>query len=67
MRWHTYNRLVQKFDGYEDTVESLLEIEGKKHLDDALAGGKGAVLWVTHFCFSNLFTKMAKKRWPPSC
>src|SRR6185312_15447065 len=21
MRWRTYNRLLQKFDGYEDTVE----------------------------------------------
>jgi lauroyl/myristoyl acyltransferase len=35
-----------------------IEIEGKQHLDQALAGGKGAILWVAHFCFSSLFTKM---------
>jgi len=36
-----------------------LEIAGRQHLDDALARGKGAVLWVAHFAFASLFTKMA--------
>jgi lauroyl/myristoyl acyltransferase len=35
------------------------EITGKHHLDDALRDGKGAVLWVAHFSFASLFTKMA--------
>ena len=35
------------------------EISGRQHLDEALAGGKGAVLWVAHFSFASLYTKMA--------
>jgi lauroyl/myristoyl acyltransferase len=35
------------------------EICGRQHLDDALAGGQGAVLWVAHFSFASLYTKMA--------
>jgi lauroyl/myristoyl acyltransferase len=35
------------------------EITGKQHLDEALANGKGVVLWVAHFSFASLFTKMA--------
>ncbi|MGE0717074.1 MAG: hypothetical protein AB7P02_16650 [Alphaproteobacteria bacterium] len=33
-------------------------VDGRSHLDAALAGGRGAVLWVAHFCFSSLFSKM---------
>jgi hypothetical protein len=35
------------------------EVEGAAHLDRALATGKGAVLWVAHFCFNALATKIA--------
>lgn len=35
-----------------------IEIEGREHLDRALADGNGAVIWVSHFCFSSLYTKM---------
>lgn len=35
------------------------ELVGKEHIDAALERGKGAVLWVSHFCYSSLFTKMA--------
>ena len=35
------------------------EITGRQYLDEALADGKGAVLWVAHFSFASLFTKMA--------
>lgn len=34
-------------------------LEGQERLTAALARGKGAVLWVAHFCFSPLVTKMA--------
>lgn len=34
-------------------------LEGAAHLDAALAAGRGAVLWVAHFCFSALATKKA--------
>jgi hypothetical protein len=36
-----------------------LRLEGAAHLDSALAAGKGAVLWVAHFCFNALATKKA--------
>lgn len=35
-----------------------IEIVGRNHLDAALEEGNGAVIWVSHFCFSSLFTKM---------
>jgi lauroyl/myristoyl acyltransferase len=35
------------------------EITGRQFLDQALADGQGVVLWVAHFSFSSLFTKMA--------
>lgn len=35
------------------------QITGREHLDDALAEGRGAVIWVAHFAFASLFTKMA--------
>ena len=34
-------------------------LEGRDRLTTALARGRGAVLWVAHFCFSPLVTKMA--------
>jgi lauroyl/myristoyl acyltransferase len=34
-------------------------LEGAAHLDAALAKGRGAVLWVAHFCFHALATKKA--------
>ena len=34
-------------------------LEGAAHLDAALAAGRGAVLWVAHFCFNALATKKA--------
>lgn len=37
----------------------LLQLEGTAHLDSALAAGRGAVLWVAHFCFHALATKKA--------
>ena len=35
------------------------KIIGRPYLDEALANGKGVVLWVAHFTFASLFTKMA--------
>jgi lauroyl/myristoyl acyltransferase len=37
----------------------MLHLEGAAHLDSALAAGRGAVLWVAHFCFNALATKKA--------
>lgn len=37
----------------------VLQLEGAKHLDSALAAGRGAVLWVAHFCFHAMATKKA--------
>lgn len=39
-----------------------LILEGYEHIDRALAGGRGCVLWVGHFCFNSLATKMALHR-----
>ncbi|MCC6379136.1 MAG: hypothetical protein IT519_09995 [Burkholderiales bacterium] len=36
-----------------------LRLEGRDHLDGALASKHGAVLWVAHFCFNALATKQA--------
>ena len=37
-------------------------VTGGGQLDDALANGRGAVLWVAHFAFSSLITKLALRR-----
>ncbi len=34
-------------------------LDGREHLDAALAAGRGAVLWVAHFCFNALAAKKA--------
>ncbi len=39
-----------------------IRVEGEEHLKEALAGGKGAILWVAHFCFNTQVTKMALKQ-----
>lgn len=39
-----------------------LKLEGESHLRDALQAGKGAVLWVAHFGFNALATKVAIAR-----
>lgn len=36
-----------------------LRLEGAAHIDAALVAGRGAVLWVAHFCFNALATKKA--------
>ena len=36
-----------------------LRLDGREHVDRALADGKGAILWVTPLVFSHLLTKMA--------
>lgn len=36
-----------------------LHLTGVEHVDAALADGRGAVLWVAHFCFNALATKKA--------
>jgi len=38
-----------------------IRLEGENHLKAALARGKGAILWVAHFCFNTQVTKMALK------
>jgi lauroyl/myristoyl acyltransferase len=39
--------------------EPIIHVDGEEHLQAALAQGKGAVLWVAHFCFNTQITKMA--------
>jgi hypothetical protein len=39
-----------------------IELVGSVHIDHALKGGKGVILWVTDFIFSTLVTKMALHR-----
>ncbi len=36
-----------------------IRLEGRSHVDAALARGRGAVLWVSHFSFAGLVAKMA--------
>jgi lauroyl/myristoyl acyltransferase len=36
-----------------------LVLSGSEHVDAALKDGRGAVLWVAHFCFNALATKIA--------
>jgi hypothetical protein len=36
-----------------------IRVTGKEHLESARTAGRGAVLWVSHFCFGSLLTKMA--------
>lgn len=38
-----------------------LRVVGREHLDDALAAGRGAVLWVAPFTFNSLVVKKALK------
>jgi lauroyl/myristoyl acyltransferase len=42
-------------DGWQPRVRLV----GREHVDQALAGGKGAILWVGTFLFSDLLTKIA--------
>ena len=53
---HVIHSLLQK------NWHPRFKITGRSHLDEALADGKGAVLWVAHFSFASLFTKMALGR-----
>jgi lauroyl/myristoyl acyltransferase len=39
--------------------EPRVRLEGREHLEAALAEGKGAILWVGPFVFSDLLTKVA--------
>lgn len=39
--------------------KTRLRLDGAEHLDAALAAGRGAVLWVAHFCFNALAAKKA--------
>lgn len=39
-----------------------IELRGREHLERALAQQRGAVLWVSHFVFSGLVTKIALRR-----
>lgn len=39
-----------------------IELHGQRNLDDALARGRGAILWVGNFYYSSLVTKMAFSR-----
>jgi lauroyl/myristoyl acyltransferase len=50
---HVIHSLVRK------NWRPRFKITGRQYLDEALANGKGAVLWVAHFSFASLFTKMA--------
>jgi lauroyl/myristoyl acyltransferase len=38
-----------------------MRLEGEEYLKAVLARGKGAILWVAHFCFNTQVTKMALK------
>ena len=38
-----------------------MRLEGEEHLTAALVRGKGAILWVAHFCFNTQVTKMSLK------
>jgi len=40
----------------------LFEIEGREHIDEADAHGKGTILWVGNFVAGSLFAKMALHR-----
>ena len=48
---------VMSASGWTPTIR----LEGEEHLKAALARGKGAILWVAHFCFNTQVTKMALK------
>ena len=39
-----------------------ITVQGKEHLEAARAEGRGVVLWVTHFAFSSLVTKLGLSR-----
>src|SRR3984885_14645610 len=40
---------LMRLRGRARSLGKLVEIRGREHLDDALAGGKGAILWSAHF------------------
>ncbi len=42
-------------DGWQPEIR----VEGSHHIEDALAQGNGAILWVANFIYSDLVTKMA--------
>jgi lauroyl/myristoyl acyltransferase len=39
-----------------------INLEGQQHLDQALAQGRGAILWVAHFAFNSNIVKIALHR-----
>jgi len=46
---------VMSAKGWAPTIQ----LEGEEHLNTALVQGKGAIIWVAHFCFNTQITKMA--------
>lgn len=45
-----------------DGLQARIDIEGLSHLTEALARGRGAVLWIDYFAFANLLAKIAMHR-----
>lgn len=48
---------VMSASGWRPTIH----LEGEENLRAALTRGKGAIIWVAHFCFNTQVTKMALK------
>ena len=60
---HDYVAYMQRFreHGSRSATPSVT-VRGREHLDDALAGGRGVVLWVARFVYSDLLTKKGLHR-----
>lgn len=44
---------------WSDGWQPVMRVEGSQYVEDALAQGKGVILWVANFIYSDLVTKMA--------
>lgn len=58
-----YELVMQIFRAYRPGGwRPLIEVHGRRHLDEALSDGRGAILWVGHFVFNSTVTKAGLHR-----
>jgi lauroyl/myristoyl acyltransferase len=57
---HTYLERLQLLHAHHPRGwRPQIRLEGRRHIEDTLASGNGAILWIAPFVYQNLVTKMA--------
>ena len=57
---HKYHSWLQLLRCYQPRrYQVAVQLEGEEHIQSALAAGRGAILWVATFAYSDLLTKLS--------